>query len=331
MFRIRLLSYFFQALVWFFFIATPFFSGKEPFKDSDFLNQYILKQGVCILLFYGNYFYLIPTILKNRGIGIYTLFALLSIGLCFLAYNVLEVLYIRPPQAPFIVIFTIIPVIQIYAISTTFRLVLDYFTQVKMQKELEEQNRSAELNFLRSQINPHFLFNTLNNINALIRLQPSEAEKAVGTLSELMRYMLQCIKDPKIEIGKEVKYLQNYIALQKLRLQKDFKLALDFQISNAHTLIEPMLLISFIENTFKHGVSGDSDDFISIKVNVTEKELLIETENKLLELGSTNAIISGVGMANVKRRLELCYPGKYELFTSKDKGVYAAHLKIYLS
>lgn len=286
---------------------------------------------MCITLFYTNYFFFIPKILKSKGIGAYTLFSLAAMALTFFIYNALEVAYIRPPGAPFFVYFTIVPIIQIFAISTTFRLVLDYFTQTKAQKELEEQNRLAELNFLRSQVNPHFLFNTLNNINALIRLHPSEAEKAVGTLSELMRYMLQSSKNQKIEIGKELRYLQNYIALQKLRLQKDFKLTSDFKMSSEQILIEPLLLISFIENTFKHGVSGDADDFINIKVDVSEKELLVQTENKLLDLANTNAIVSGVGMANVKKRLDLCYPGKYELYTSKDKGIYATHLKILLS
>lgn len=328
--RIRILSYLFQALVWFLFIAAPFLNKNEPYHSHNFVTQYVLKQIICILLFYGNYFFLIPRILKNKGVGVYTLYALLAITLSFFACNFLEYVYIRPSNAPIIIIFTIIPIVQIYAISTTFRLVLDYFTQIKAQQKLEEQNRSAELNFLRSQINPHFLFNTLNNINALIRLQPTEAEKAVGTLSELMRYMLQSGKDSKIEIGKELQYLKNYIALQKLRLQKNFNLQIDLKASDEHLLIEPLLLISFVENTFKHGVSGENDDFISIKVEANEAELIIETKNKLLQLANTNEIASGIGLNNVKKRLELAYPKKYSFHTSSNNGIYSTYLNIQL-
>lgn len=329
--KIKIVSYSLQAVVWFLFIAAPFIVDSNQFKNENFLLQYILKQIVCVVLFYLNYFYFIPRLLKNKGLSVYLIFVAIAFTLGFVLCNIIEASLIRPKDAPLILFFSLVPIIQVYAVSTTFRLLVDYFTQLSTQKTLEEQTRLAELNFLRSQINPHFLFNTLNNINALIRLRPNEAEQAVGTLSELMRYMLQSGNLSRIEIGKEINYLKNYIELQKLRLSKDFKLTYSFTIENEKLLIEPLLLIGFIENTFKHGVSGEPDDFINISIISKPDYLEVSTKNKLLDLKNTNQIVSGVGMVNTKKRLELCYPNKYELSTDKSNGEYSTKLIIKLT
>ncbi|MBK7668266.1 MAG: histidine kinase [Sphingobacteriaceae bacterium] len=193
-----------------------------------------------------------------------------------------------------------VTIIQVYAVSTTFRLVLDYINQLTAQKELEKQNRFAEVNFLRSQINPHFLFNTLNNINALIRLRPFEAEKAIGSLSDLMRYMLNTSKLEKAELGKEMACITNYIELQKLRLSKDFNLKYEINIKDESVFIEPLLLIGFIENTFKHGVSGADDDFIEIRIISDSKQLQLNARNKIHQSLNISDIVSGVGLDNIE-------------------------------
>jgi LytS/YehU family sensor histidine kinase len=228
------------------------------------------------------------------------------------------------------VFFGLIPLIQVYAISTTFRLIIDYFNQLKTQHKLEEENRASELSFLRSQINPHFLFNTLNNINALIRLKPTEAEKSIGVLSNLMRYILNSGTLEKIELKKEIDYLNNFIELQKLRLPKNFNLNFNCSIENENATIEPLLLIGFIENTFKHGVSGSDDDFIDINIQCKNNQLTLLTTNKIHQLGNIEHIASGVGLKNTQKRLELCYQNNYQLNLFEENGNYKIKLQINL-
>ena len=318
----RLISFLLQLILWFLFLGIPLFHDPRHIADSDQITHYILRHSLYVLLYYLNYFYFIPTILKKKGLGIYALYVLFSFVIVFMG-----ALFFEEGLAPMEkfsgrVFFGLIPIIQVYAISTTFRLVIDYFEQLSTQKKMEEQNRLAELNFLRSQINPHFLFNTLNNINALVRMRPAEAEKSIGALSDLMRYMLNCSKHEKMELGKEIEYINNYVKLQKLRLPKEFNLKYETKVADPTVLIEPLLLIGFIENTFKHGVSGSDDDFIEISIRATEQQLELHAVNKIYQFKNTENIVSGIGMENTKKRLQFCYKNNYSIYLQAEDGIY---------
>lgn len=311
--------------MWFLFLGVPFMGNPEHFHHGGAIWGFVRRHFLYVVFFYFNYFYLIPVILKKKGLRAYLIFVLTSLLLVFFGALLVEPRFIHNGFSPRMFM-GFVPLIQVYAVSTTFRLVLDYINQLTAQKELERQNRFAEVNFLRSQINPHFLFNTLNNINALIRLRPTEAEQSIGTLSDLMRYMLNTSKLEKAELGKEMAYITNYIELQRLRLPKEFNLKYETTIKDEAVLIEPLLLIGFIENTFKHGVSGAADDFIEISISSDSKQLQLVARNKIHQSLNISDIVSGVGLENTKKRLQLCYPGKYSIGLQTDKGIYDIRL-----
>lgn len=327
--KTKLISFSLQLLLWFLFLGLPFINNPEHFNHSGAVWAFAKRHSLYVIFFYLNYFYFIPKTLKKKGLKTYLVSVLVTMLVVFFAAHLAEGWFINRGISLHMFM-GFVPIIQVYAVSTTFRLVLDYIHQLTTQKELEAHHRFAEVNFLRSQINPHFLFNTLNNINALIRLRPAEAEKSIGSLSDLMRYMLNTSKLEKAELGKEMAYIRNYIDLQTLRLAKGFNLKFEMDIKDETVLIEPLLLIGFIENTFKHGVSGADDDFIEIKVSSDAKQLELIARNRIHKTLYINEIASGIGLENTKKRLQLCYPGKYSVELQTDKGIYDIRLKLNL-
>ncbi|MBL7899915.1 MAG: histidine kinase, partial [Crocinitomicaceae bacterium] len=225
---------------------------------------------------------------------------------------------------------TLAPVIQVYAVSSSWKLLADFFRNRLKEKALQKAKQESEIKFLRSQINPHFLFNTLNNINSLIRSKPEQAEKSVVRLSNLMRYMLRTGDQPRVPLKDEFDYLLNYIELQKLRLHSDFDLKVVIPESGADLKIEPLLLVSFIENCFKHGVHGESNDFIEISVKLNQNILKLQTRNRIDINSSSREISSGIGLQNVSQRLELCYENKYDLEVVETSGVFEVNLQLQL-
>jgi LytS/YehU family sensor histidine kinase len=192
---------------------------------------------------------------------------------------------------------------------------------------LENANLNAEVNFLKSQINPHFLFNTLNGIYSLARNKSDQTETAVLKLSDLMRYVLYESGEKKVELAKDIQYLSNYVDLQRLRLSS--KVTVHYQVKGnieGH-YIAPLLLISFIENAFKHGISYTNSSFIQVEIIVFEKTLTLFVENPIIE---TNSFAGGVGLKNVMRRLELLYPGKYSLAIVNSGRLHVVNLKLNL-
>jgi two-component system, LytTR family, sensor kinase len=195
----------------------------------------------------------------------------------------------------------------------------------KKQVLLEQQNRNAEMQFLRSQINPHFLFNSLNNIYALVYEQSAKAPQAVLKLSELIRYMLYEKKE-KVPLLKEWEYVQNFIALQQLRFDHELPISISIGGNAEATVIPPYLLIPFAENAFKHGDLSDPASPLVFKVKVMDKEIVFETRNKISHHNKEQA--GGVGLSNVKKRLELLYPGKHSLEIESDNTTFKAQLRL---
>jgi two-component system LytT family sensor kinase len=193
----------------------------------------------------------------------------------------------------------------------------------KKQALLVQQSREAELQFLRSQINPHFLFNTLNNIYSLVYEKSDKAPGATLKLSEMLRYMLY-EKREFIPIAKEWEYIHSFIELEKLRF--DYPLNIEILVNgNADKKeIPPYLLIPFIENAFKHGDLKDPAFPLRIQLSVKEKEIFFRVENKISYKNKDQT--GGVGLNNIKRRLELVYPGRHSLQTESDQVVFSSTL-----
>jgi hypothetical protein len=203
-----------------------------------------------------------------------------------------------------------------------------------VKSELKVASTSSELTFLKSQINPHFLFNSLNTVYALALNEESpKTAHAVQQLSEMMRFMLHENTAEKIELRKEVEYLKNYIELQKLRLDQNQNIQLDIEIDDAcDGEIAPMLLIPFVENAFKHGISLKEPSWIKIRLSCADKKVHLNVHNSVHkrledpELGK-----SGIGQENVRKRLAILYPEKhlFQLYEAEDN--YEANIKIDLS
>ncbi len=209
------------------------------------------------------------------------------------------------------------------------RLGANYIKNQQEKKALENANLNAEINLLKSQINPHFLFNTLNGIYALAHEKSSKTEVAILKLSEMLRYMLYESPEEKADLAREIIYIRNYIELQRMRLSDKIKIHYEVSGKPEGHHIAHFLLITFIENAFKHGVSYAKPGNINIQINVFEKTLTLLVENPYVE--SDSFTIIGLGLKNAERRLELLYPGKYSLQTEKIENRYVVNLKLHLS
>ena len=202
------------------------------------------------------------------------------------------------------------------------------------RKELEKEKTEAELKNLKSQINPHFLLNTLNNIYALIEFNPPKAQTAVEELSKLLRHLLYDNNDMYVPLTKEVEFIKNYIELMRIRLSKNVELMTHIEIiPGSSTLIAPLIFISLIENAFKHGVSGNKKSFIDIQLKEKPNGVVeFLCKNSAFPKSESDKSGSGIGLNQVKRRLELLYPNQYtwtqNIDKNNDDSVFTSHITI---
>lgn len=205
--------------------------------------------------------------------------------------------------------------------------------QYRMQ-EMEAKQLKAELNLLKSQVNPHFLFNTLNNLFSIAQKnKDDETADGLLKLSQLMRYMIYESNVELVSLEKEITYIKNFIELQKLRFDNPELLKVNLQITNnfKSIFICPMILIPFIENAFKHGLSVEDHNMIDISLAIENKTLKLKVKNAISNLNTgTDKKNSGIGLDNVKRRLNLVYPNRHVLSINSDKEFFYVDLKIEL-
>jgi LytS/YehU family sensor histidine kinase len=208
------------------------------------------------------------------------------------------------------------------------------FDNSRLQKRMAEtakEKAEAELNFLKSQINPHFVFNSLNSVYFLIHRDNTEAREALHKFSEMLRYQLYEMNGEKVPIEKEISYLKDYMDLQQLR--KDEKYAVKFHCDQSVTgfSIEPLLLIPLVENAFKHvSHHNDRKNYVRVDLNRVNGSFLFEVDNSKETMPGTEKH-GGIGLQNVKRRLELLYPGKYSLSITETTDQFSVKLNISLS
>jgi len=197
------------------------------------------------------------------------------------------------------------------------------FKSEQVNRKLKEEVVKAELSFLKSQINPHFLYNTLNYVYSLAIPVSDQLANAVLRLSDLMRYTLNDSPDGKVSLDKEVEYLESYVALFKMRFEPKFYV--DFTTKGVtDQKIASLILIPFVENAFKHGVVNDETQPVRIKLKIQNKRLSFEVSNKISHAQKDHS--SGVGMVNIHRRLDLIYPEKHELLISNNGNTYKSTL-----
>jgi two-component system, LytTR family, sensor histidine kinase AlgZ len=197
----------------------------------------------------------------------------------------------------------------------------DWLELEAKRKELENEKLTAELTFLKAQINPHFLFNTLNNLYSLAFMNSPNTTEVIAKLSQMMRYMIYDSNHEKVLLSKEIEYIENYIDLEKLRLNN--QIPIHFEVSGEvnQVKIVPLILITFLENAFKHGVSNNATDaYILVKLSIENQELIYTVENS--KLTKNNHEKSGIGLQNVKRRLDLSYSNKHYLEVQDEEKTY---------
>ncbi|MCQ6961437.1 sensor histidine kinase [Mucilaginibacter aquariorum] len=318
-----------------FFASIARYSGKMT--TEAVLVVFVLYGAINISVFYLNYSLLIPRFLDKKNYKLYAagiVAAIIAFGLIKYGGGLVFKSYIlvglRKHESTFWEYFfkTTFTTTVFLFLSAVLKFTVDWFLNERVQRDLENQRLSAELSFLKSQINPHFLFNSLNSIYSLAYQKSDTTPEAILKLSEIMRYMLYECNDNKVELTKELQYLQNYIDLQKIRFGN--KAFIDFEvtgeITNQH--IVPLLLISFIENAFKHGIANDALAPIKLKINLEDGHLYFFIQNKKHTHNRDSS--GGIGLANVRRRLDLLYPGKYNLDIRDEADTYTCQLSLVL-
>ena len=212
--------------------------------------------------------------------------------------------------------------------SLAIELTFELFRQILSLQAVEAEKNKAELALYKAQINPHFLFNTLNTLYALVLSVSDKTESAFVKFSGILRYMYSQSDFEFIPVERELDYIQQYVDLQKLRLNHHTQVNLLLEASNKQILIPPMILITFIENVFKYGTSSDTDCSAYISIRVNEEQLILETENTVMRRREDG--ICGIGIDNCRKRLDLLYPNRYELHTEETDGKYTVFLNIQL-
>jgi two-component system LytT family sensor kinase len=211
-------------------------------------------------------------------------------------------------------------------ISSLLKFATDWFSNERVQRSLESEKKDMELQFLKSQLNPHFLFNSLNNIYSLAYQKSDKTADAILKLSEIMRYMIYESNDSWVALSKEVEYLQSYIELQKLRFKDGAAVELTLNGEIDAQRVVPLILISFVENAFKHGVANDPADPIRINIIANQKILHFSITNKKSK--TNKDAMGGVGLNNVERRLQLLYPDRYKLNIVNSATHYTSELML---
>lgn len=302
-------------------------------EEMKFLYLHTITTVFWILLFYSNTSYLIPKFLYERKYILFSIIQFLLFVLIIVSHKIFFELIL--PTKNFVLLISLkynfIPFLFTVLGSIAIKTVSDRLKADGAASERQSEALKSELAFLRSQINPHFIFNILNNIVALSRLKSKELEPTIMKLSSLMQYMLYESNESQVLLSHEADYLTSYIDLQKQRFGKRLKINFDVDIEDDRHTIEPMLLIPFVENAFKHGMGLVPDPEIDISLKVSGNELLFEVKNKFIEDDDAKDKLSGIGLSNVKRRLELLYGPNQELKINKQQDWFTVSLRLNLN
>lgn len=292
---------------------------------------------------YFNIYYLFPNFLRKRHYGAYFIAIILTISLATLlqatAHMMLNTLESSEKVGLFSLGFMLPSAMAITyttAITMSLKLVKHWYENERLAKDLEKLNTETELKYLKSQINPHFLFNSLNSIYSLSLKKSDLAPELILKLSDILRYILYEGSEKKVSLSQEVKYLQSFLELEKVR--HGDRMQLDINVEGRLDLYEiaPMLLIPFVENSFKHGLGKDkAQGFVRVNLKVNEDKLFFNIVNSKPknghELSKQKGYTGGIGLKNVKKRLNLLYPNKHLLDVGEINNEFKVSLQLELN
>lgn len=306
-------------------VYTTLLYGYWIESTFNILFQNLLILPIEILATYFSLYFLIPKFLVKKKYFSFSFYFIISILIAAFIERIANFYLIYPslykefdPSKN--LFFTTrffnmsVGIISIILTGTAIKIAKFWYLEQQRRTQLEVQNQASELALLRSQINPHFLFNTLNNIHTLITKDSNKASDALLRLSEIMRYMLYEANCDKVMLSREVEYLKSYIELQKIRLPKDTLVELTVIGDCLEHTISPMLLISFVENAFKHGDKRNLSIPFKFELTSEEKIITFKSSNPIKKTSDvTYDGEGGIGLKNVQRRLDLVYADKYNL------------------
>lgn len=310
-----------------------YFAISNTIQSIDFFYSGLFHIPLFFLV-YVNLGLMVPKLLQKRRFILY----LLSVpALVFATYGLheltFEILLPALPTEYYMVSFTDWEVlVTIFVIYFVFTTLLKLSKSWYLLQKVEKEKLAIELNSLKTQVNPHFLFNSLNSIYSLSLAKSEQTPETVLELSNLLRYMLYEVGDDTVDLGKELEMMESYVELQKLRADESTEVT--FKVTGEPSGIKaaPLLFFPLIENSFKHGVKGVSDQaYVHILLAAGEEAIHFEIENNKGQVDDVEqGQFGGIGLENVKRRLSLIYPGKHSFQIVEDEQVYKVELKIEL-
>lgn len=328
---------------WSVVFGLPLFvpGGREPVMNMQEYVRFLVVPLSFMAVFYVNYLLLIDRYLFTRHVGRFLLAnALLVAGVMLLVHLFFRFgIPPRPHHPPmerpwqdtmFFFLRNAMLYLLVVGVSVAIRMTGQWYRAENIRKDLERSRSEAELQNLKSQLNPHFLFNTLNNIYSLIQLDPDRAQQTVHDLSRLLRYVLYDSSRPTVPLKAEMDFLGNYIELMRIRLPRHVEVGVSLPEEPSPTPVAPLLFISLIENAFKHGTSNDRPSFIRIDIHERGGELVCRIRNSCFPKTASDRSGSGIGLKNLSKRLEMIYPQRHTFEYGERGGTYTALLRIKL-
>lgn len=337
------LSLFLHVAFWAFMFLSPLSYMRG---HGVTLTQYLMNCMMPLLMmvvFYANYLWLTPRLFVAGKHSYFLLINLvivvsLGIGLHYWMDFARQLYqpkhsYSHIPMALDELFFILRDIINLgifAAVGTALVLGQRWQHNDQARREAEAARIDAELSNLRSQINPHFLLNTLNNIYALTAFDPTKAQEAIQELSKLLRYILYDTQQSMVPLKDEVEFIENYVQLMRIRLPQSVDVNCQFSIGNSQLTIAPLLFISLVENAFKHGVSPTEPSFIHISIEADEQQMICDIQNSNHPKAANDHSGHGIGLQQVQRRLDLAYPGRYtwQRHISDDGKIYQSKITL---
>lgn len=328
-----------------FFLLPVVFFPRTRYPNYELSNT-IIQMYVCIDVYLISFYYLntqvlIPKLLTTKK----SVWYVLSVIVCFVLFASIPKLFENAIQSeipesvrmkmhrkhrPFLYPFTGSSAVffLVLTISTCSRVIQEWLGIEKKKQQIEHEKLATELSFLKSQINPHFLFNTLNNIYSLAIVKSDATADAVLKLSSIMRYVLNETKHNLVALEKEVQFIKDYIELQKARLTDKVTIQFLVEGETEQRQIAPLILIPFVENAFKYGISTKEASAILFKLKAEDNSIDFISLNNIITSDKEKNEQTGIGLKNTKRRLELLYPNKHSLTVSKENNLFIVRLTL---
>lgn len=333
------LSFWCVYLSFFLYQISTFQRGRAAFDWYHVFTVFSTQVVFALIISYANYFYFLPRFLIRKNVWRYFVEFTIPFALIMFIRIYLE-RYLMEGYANSNYLYHSRFVVQVIA-SNLFivifvgmiRFAIDWFEFEAKQKAVENEKLIAELNFLKAQINPHFLFNTLNNLYYLAYTQSPNTTEVIAKLSQMMRYMIYDSNHALVPLRKEIEYMQSYISLEQLRLNNEIPIKFELIGNPDEALIAPLIFITFLENAFKHGVNNNYPGaWVNISIQLDGKACIYKVGNSKAPMSKgSNGDKSGIGLQNVQRRLNLSYPNKYQLLVENDPDRYFVKLNITLN